>query len=226
MMSNRGLRVGAAGVGATLALLLAGCSDVGTDTAESTQGQDATSQHTDDGHHGAHDGAHGGAHNDADATFARDMVPHHEQAIVMSDIILAKQGIDPRVTELATQIKNAQGPEIATMQGWLTQWGVPASSGHEGHDMGGRDMGGQGMTDHAAMGMMTDAQLEQLRQAQGVDAARQFLEGMIVHHEGAVTMAQTEVENGQAEDAVRLAREIIETQQREIDTMRQILGSL
>ena len=202
------------------ALLLAGCSDVGTETAEGTQGQETTS-HGDHGdtHDGAHGDTHDGAHNDADATFARDMVPHHEQAIVMSDIILAKQGIDPRVTELATQIKAAQGPEIATMQGWLTQWGVPASSGHEGHDMG-------EMTDHAAMGMMTEAQLEQLRQAQGVDAARQFLDGMIVHHEGAVTMAQTEVDNGQSEEAVGLAREIIETQQREIGVMRQILGSL
>ncbi len=220
MMSNRSLRVGAAGVGATVVLLLAGCSDVGTETAEGTQGQETTS-HGDHGdtHDGAHGDTHDGAHNDADATFARDMVPHHEQAIVMSDVILAKQGIDPRVTELATQIKAAQGPEIATMQGWLTQWGVPASSGHEGHDMG-------EMTDHAAMGMMTEAQLEQLRQAQGVDAARQFLDGMIVHHEGAVTMAQTEVDNGQSEEAVGLAREIIETQQREIGVMRQILGSL
>lgn len=220
MMSNRSLRVGAAGVAATVVLLLAGCSDVGTETAEGTQGQETTS-HGDHGdtHDGAHGDTHDGAHNDADATFARDMVPHHEQAIVMSDIILAKQGIDPRVTELATQIKAAQGPEIATMQGWLTQWGVPASSGHEGHDMG-------EMTDHAAMGMMTEAQLEQLRQAQGVDAARQFLDGMIVHHEGAVTMAQTEVDNGQSEEAVGLAREIIETQQREIGVMRQILGSL
>jgi uncharacterized protein (DUF305 family) len=148
------------------------------------------------------------------------MIPHHEQAVSMSDIILAKQGIDPRVVELANQIKAAQGPEITTMQGWLTEWGAQTPAGHEGHDMSGDPAA------HAAMGMMSEAQLEQLRQAQGVDAARQFLTGMIAHHEGAVTMAQTEVDTGQAEDAVRLAREIIETQQREIDTMKGILGSL
>ena len=48
-------------------------------------------------------------HNDADVAFAEDMIPHHEQAIVMSDILLAKQGIDPRVVELAEQIKAGAG---------------------------------------------------------------------------------------------------------------------
>ncbi|MGP4054420.1 DUF305 domain-containing protein [Mycobacterium sp. 4D054] len=212
MLAKRSLQVGAGAMGATVALLLSGCSDVGTQTAEddhATHAHETTSQ--------AAAGEHG--HNEADTAFARDMIPHHEQAIVMSDIILAKQGIDPRVTELAAQIKAAQGPEIDTMRQWLNQWGAPAASGHEGHDMGG-DM------DHAAMGMMTDAQLEQLRQAQGVDAARQFLTGMIAHHEGAVRMAQTQVDTGQSADATHLAHEIIDTQQREIATMKEILGSL
>jgi uncharacterized protein (DUF305 family) len=57
--------------------------------------------------------------------FAQHMIPHRQQAIEMSDMILAKQGIDPRVVELANQIKAAQGPEIEQMQGWLTQWGLP-----------------------------------------------------------------------------------------------------
>ena len=43
----------------------------------------------------------------------------------MSDVLLAKQGIDPRVTDLATKIKAAQGPEIKQMQDWLSQWGNP-----------------------------------------------------------------------------------------------------
>ena len=200
-------------MGVTLALLLSGCSDVGTESAEHDHGtheHETTSQ--------AADGS--AAHNEADATFARDMIPHHEQAIVMSDIVLSKRDMDPRVTELADQIKAAQGPEIETMKQWLTQWGAPAASGHEGHDMGG-DMSG-----HAAMGMMTDEQLDQLRQAEGAQAGRQFLTGMIAHHEGAVRMAQTEVDSGQAADAVHLAHEIIETQQREIDMMKGILGSL
>ena len=82
----------------------------------------------------------------------------------MSDIILAKQGIDPRVFELAKQIKAAQAPEIETMRGWLSSGATPqAPSGHEGHDMSGDNS--------MQMGMMTDQELEALRQAQGVERA-------------------------------------------------------
>ena len=69
------------------------------------------------------------AHNQADVTFAQNMVPHHEQhCIQMSDIILGKQGIDPRVVQLANQIKAEQGPEIQQMRSWLSQWGQPPMS--------------------------------------------------------------------------------------------------
>jgi uncharacterized protein (DUF305 family) len=67
------------------------------------------------------------AHNPADVTFAQNMLPCHQQAIQMSNIILAKQGIDPRVVQLANQIKAAEGPEIQQMQSWLSQWGQPTT---------------------------------------------------------------------------------------------------
>ncbi len=78
--------------------------------------------------------------------FAQHMIPHHQQAVEMSDVLLGKQGIDPRVTELATQIKGAQAPEIEQMQGWLKQWGnppmPPMNHGDMNHgDMGQGDMG-------------------------------------------------------------------------------------
>jgi uncharacterized protein (DUF305 family) len=57
--------------------------------------------------------------------FAQHMIPHHQQAIEMSDIVLSKQEIDPRVVDLADKIKVAQGPEIQQMQSWLSQWGQP-----------------------------------------------------------------------------------------------------
>ena len=89
------------------------------------------------------------AHNMADMHFAQMMIPHHQQAIEMSDIILAKQGIDPRVVDLAKQIKDAQGPEIETMQGWISQWGMPGMSGMPGMDHGG--MSGMPGMDHGGM---------------------------------------------------------------------------
>ncbi|GJF12010.1 DUF305 domain-containing protein [Mycolicibacterium cyprinidarum] len=196
-------------MGASLVLLVSGCSSAGeAGDHHGSQGHDSTSQEA-------------GAHNDADTSFARDMIPHHEQAIVMSDIILAKQGIDPRVVELANQIKSAQGPEIDTMRGWLVEWGSPSMApGHEGHDMVGD------ASSHEEMGMMSEQDLEQLRQAQGPDASRLFLTGMIEHHDGAVKMAQTEIDTGRSDPAIHLAHKMIEDQQREIEAMKQILESL
>jgi uncharacterized protein (DUF305 family) len=62
--------------------------------------------------------------------FASMMIPHHNQAIEMSDILLAKDDIDAEVTALAQKIKVAQGPEVAQMSGWLVGWGEdPARAG-------------------------------------------------------------------------------------------------
>ncbi len=195
------------------------------------------------------------AHNRSDVMFAHHMIPHHQQAVEMSDMILGKQGIDPRVVELATQIKAAQAPEIEQMQGWLTQWGtpmmpgmggmpgmsgMPSTSAMPGHDgMHGSElpsatttpaipgMGGMGdMPMMSGMGMMSAAEMEALKNAEGVAASKLFLTGMITHHQGAITMAQDEIKNGQNADAIALSKSIIESQQKEIDTMNQILSTL
>ncbi|MFZ2174375.1 MAG: DUF305 domain-containing protein [Rhodococcus sp. (in: high G+C Gram-positive bacteria)] len=201
-------------------------------------------------------------HNQADVTFAQQMIPHHTQAIEMSDVMLAKDGIDPRVTDLANQIKAAQGPEIEQLQGWLTEWGqsgmprytsgmmtpgqsMPMSvpgmnpTGEKmpmstpGMEVPGQAMpmqssqppapgaGGMGMS-----GMMSAEDMTALQNAQGVDADRLFFTQMITHHQGAIAMAQTEIDSGQYPDAVAMARTIANTQQQEITTMQSILSSL
>lgn len=167
------------------------------------------------------------AHNDADVMFAQHMIPHHQQAVEMSDVLLAKQGIDARVTDLATQIKGAQAPEIEQMQGWLKQWGNPPMPPmpQQGHgNMGQGDMGQGDMP--AMQGMVSETDMNALRNAQGAEAAKLYLTHMIAHHEGAITMAQDEIKDGQYPAAVEMARTIVKTQQQEIDTMREILGSL
>ena len=168
-------------------------------------------------------------HNRADMMFAHMMIPHHEQAIEMSDIIVSKQDIDPRVVDLATQIKGAQGPEIEQMQGWLKQWGMKMEDMPPMGDMPGH--GGMGeMPGHGGMGnmagMMSPVEMDALRNARGDEASTLFLTGMIEHHKGALTMAQDEITNGQFPDAITMARSILESQQKEIDTMNQILASM
>jgi uncharacterized protein (DUF305 family) len=191
--------------GAIAALVVAGCSsDAGGEHPAAHDTSPSVAETT---------ASSGEAHDAADVAFVQQMIPHHNQAIEMSDILLAKQGVDPRVTELANQIKAAQGPEIRQMQGWLNQWGNQT----EGAEHGG----------HGGMsGMMSEQDINALRAAQGVAAARMFLAQMIAHHEGAIAMAQTEIHEGQYAAAVELARSIAATQQQEIDTMKGILSEL
>ena len=181
-------------------------------------GGDSGSQHP--AEHGSSTTASSPDYNDTDAGFAESMIPHHQQAIEMSDIMLAKQGIDPRVIDLATKIKAAQAPEIRQMQDGLSQWGIPPTpaEGHGGHDMEGN--GGD------AMGMMSPDQMTALKNAQGVEASKLFLNGMIAHHQGAISMAQAEIGNGQFQPAIDMAKTIGTTQQHEIETMRSILATL
>lgn len=201
------------------ALTLSGCSSTGGETqtsaAMSTAPSPATSSTAD-----------AQAHNDADVAFATGMIPHHQQAIEMSDMLLAKQGIDSQVVSLANAIKAAQGPEIEQMQGWLTHWGAATtpspSTGMPGHDMPGHDMsGGTDMT-----GMMSQADMTALQNSQGAEASRLFLTQMIEHHNGAITMAQQEIDGGQFPAAVELARSIVTSQQHEITTMQGIIDSM
>ena len=65
-----------------------------------------------------------------------------------------------------------------------------------------------------------------LRGAQGVDAARLYLDLMIPHHEGAITMAQNEIANGQFADQIALRRSIVTSQQQEIAEMQGIRATL
>lgn len=170
------------------------------------------------------------AHNHADMMFAHMMIPHHQQAVQMSDMILAKQGIDPRVVQLATRIKAAQGPEIDTMRGWLDQWGMggmPGMSGMPGMPGMGDMPGMGGMGDMPGMdGMMSPADMQALQTAQGVAASRLFLTQMVKHHQGAIAMAENEIKNGQSTEAITLAKSIASSQQQEIATMNEILRSL
>jgi uncharacterized protein (DUF305 family) len=212
-MYTRILALGAAALATTA---IAACGSPSTDNGSTPSNPSATAVATT-----SPEAA--GPHNQADLMFTEQMIPHHQQAIEMSDIVLAKRGIDPRVVDLANRIKAAQGPEIELMRGWLRQWGAPDMPGMGGHDMG--DM--PGMPGMGGMpGMMSDDDMTALQAAQGVDASRLYLTQMIEHHRGAITMAQNEIDTGQYPATVALSRSIITTQQREIDTMQKMLPTL
>lgn len=149
--------------------------------------------------------------NAADEMFLVGMIPHHEQALEMADLVLAKDGVDERVVELAQRIQAAQQPEIDLMTSWLEDWGLDP------------DPGGMDGMDHGPDGMMSDQDLAALEAASGPEASELFLTQMIQHHTGAIVMAQQELDNGRDADVLDLAQQIIDAQTAEIAEMEQLL---
>lgn len=163
---------------------------------------------------------------DADAAFITGMLAHHTQALVMA-AWAPTNGAGAEVGRLAARIDNAQRDEIALMQRWLERRGRPVPMVHE---MNGRLMVHGADHDHHDMpGMLTDAQLDELEAARGLDFDRLFLRYMIQHHSGAVTMVDDLFAiDGAAQDTetYRLASDIQVDQRTEIARMQQMLDAL
>ena len=215
MHSKTRIRTRAVGAFALTLALGAGLTACGDDTDAGGSGGSADVSTTE--------------HNDADVTFASDMITHHAQALSMVDLTLERD-LDPEVQALAEDIRDAQGPEIETVADWLTTWGEDVPDTMRDHANAGHDMGDMSDTmddmGHGDMpGMMTSDDMDALENAPDGQFQDMWLEMMIEHHEGAIEMAETEQEDGQFKDAVDLAGQIIDAQQAEIDTMNGLLDS-
>ncbi|MFG2302424.1 DUF305 domain-containing protein [Actinacidiphila glaucinigra] len=203
-------RAALATIAAAAALVLAACG--GTDHAGGTHTAPAATASTP---------ASAGQYNQADVTFAQQMIPHHRQAVAMAEVAETRASSD-EVKSLADKIKQAQDPEINTMSGWLTAWGkdVPQDIGMD-HEMPGMDHG-----DASSMpGMMGSDQMGDLDGASGKAFDTMFLTMMIEHHQGAIDMAKTEKNQGAYAPAKALAGDIVTAQTAEITQMRKMLDA-
>lgn len=178
---------------ATIALL-AGCTAAAEDTS-----------HMDHGEHFDHSETMGSM-GESETMFATMMIPHHQQAIDMSELALANSS-NADVKKLAQQIIDAQAHEIGQMQSWI--------DGH-GHEVHG---------DHDMMGMASEEDLARLKTLKSPEFDELFLNLMIVHHEGALDMVSM-LDGTDKVEAKELAQHIVEVQKAEIELMNQLLAGL
>ncbi|OPX08219.1 DUF305 domain-containing protein [Mycobacterium sp. AT1] len=176
-------------------------------TSPSSTSSDGHTDHT----HGSESSA-AAPNNAADVAFVSGMIPHHEQAVEMSALV-PQRSTNPEVIKLAADISAAQEPEIQTMKAFLVQWNAGEGSGHEGHDMG------------AMTGMVDDDSMAKLETLKGAEFDKLWLTSMIGHHEGAVTMANTEIADGANADAKALASQIVTAQEAEIAQMKKMVAA-
>ena len=135
--------------------------------------------------------------------FAQMMIPHHEQAVTMSELALSNT-TTAEIVALATAIRDAQAPEIIQMQSW-----IDGKSESHMHDM---EMGG----------MLTDAELAELAELKGAAFDQMFLTAMIAHHEGALDMVEM-INDSTNSEVKTLAANIVQSQSAEIETMKALL---
>ena len=135
--------------------------------------------------------------------FAQMMIPHHEQAVTMSELALSNT-TTAEIVALATAIRDAQAPEIIQMQSWI-------DGKSESH-----------MRDMEMGGMLSDAELAELAALKGAAFDQMFLTAMIAHHEGALDMVEM-INDSSNSEVKTLAANIVTSQSAEIEAMKALL---
>ncbi|MEP6729903.1 MAG: DUF305 domain-containing protein [bacterium] len=165
------------------------------------------------------------ANNPADVHFMTGMIPHHAQAVLIAGWA-ESHGSRSDVRVLCERIVVGQRDEIALMQYWLRQHGEPvpdAKATHMKMKMNGMDH------DMLMPGMLNDEQLAALDKARGADFDRLFLEAMIAHHSGAVSMVDdllASVGAGNDDMVYRFASDVYADQTTEIERMTKMLATV
>jgi uncharacterized protein (DUF305 family) len=163
--------------------------------------------------------------NRADVHFMSGMIPHHAQAVLIAGWA-ASHGARPDITVLCERIVVGQRDEIELMQGWLRQKGAPVPAADATH----LRMNMNGMQHDMLMpGMLSPEELAALDKARGSTFDRLFLQAMIKHHEGAISMVDELLgSEGAAQDDViyKFASDVYADQTTEIAFMKKMLATI
>jgi uncharacterized protein (DUF305 family) len=157
-------------------------------------------------------------HTPADTKFMQGMIGHHQQALEMAALVYTNSTSE-EMQMLAKRIEVSQLDEIGMMKTWLKARGEAIPDEHAHH-----------AGDHALMpGMLTQAEMKRLASAKGKEFDRLFLEGMIKHHQGALTMVKelfASPRAGQDAEIFAFASDVDADQSMEIDRMSAMLAKL
>ena len=160
----------------------------------------------------------------ADVDFMQGMIMHHNQAVEMTELLKTRTK-DPEIVQIGHKIDVSQTDEMRWMRQWLTDRGFPVSADPMG-GMDMKDMKGMDTSMPLMPGMLTSAQMDALRKADGPQFDHLFLTGMIQHHGGALQMVKDLFANpgaGQDPQLFDFANDVDNTQQAEIDIMQHML---
>ena len=154
----------------------------------------------------------------ADIKFMQGMIGHHAQAVEMVALVPARTASDD-VRKLALRIDVSQQDEMKMMREWLQARGQQIPDPRAHHMMGATLM----------PGMLAPEEMERLAAAKGAEFDRLFLEGMIKHHGGAITMVHELFATdgaGQTPEIFSYASDVDADQRMEIDRMGSLLKEL
>ena len=157
-------------------------------------------------------------YSEADVKFMQGMISHHAQALEMTQLLDTRTQRD-LMRRLAQRIELSQEDEIAMMQNWLRARDEAVTERHDHHAADTEPM----------PGMLTPEEMNRLQQAQAGEFDLLFLEFMIKHHRGALTMVETLLsQRGTAQDSQLFAftSDITSDQSMEIDRMDVMLSEL
>jgi uncharacterized protein (DUF305 family) len=138
--------------------------------------------------------------------FLQMMIPHHQQAIDISNIAL-QTSKDKELLALANTIIKSQSAEILQMQTWLTDSNTNSGMGHSMDGMG---------------GMLDGAELSALSAASGKNFDLLWLKGMIGHHDGAIHMT-TMIADASNSEIKTFGEKVVKDQSAQIVQMKAML---
>jgi uncharacterized protein (DUF305 family) len=157
-----------------------------------------------------------------DVGFVQDMIDHHDQAVLMGEAMAIKPDIDPQVRGYAQEVVRDQRWEVGVMDAWLQEWG--RQRGAPDRDV----MGWMDMPVPLAQmpGLQSEAAMDQLRDASGLEADRLFLEMMTDHHQGGIHRAAYAATHASQKKVRELAQVMVTAQTSEVRAYQAAMARL